>query len=500
MTGREQLLDQHLIFAATASDRALILVDDLGAVTSWNRGAELLTGWPSADMLDQPVDCLYSPEERAENAVEHDREIARQMGQFRKETWIRRRDNSEFLAALHLAALVNSEGRSYGFGYRIEDITDRKAAETELEKAARHLQSILATVPDAMVVVDERGIVISFSSAAERMFGYAAGEVIGRNVNMLMPTKNAELHNSYLQRYLTTGERRIIGIGRMVVGRKADGSEFPMELSVGEALADDHRIFTGFMRDLTEQQRAELELKELQSELIYVSRLSAMGTMASTLAHELNQPLTAIANYLEAASDLIGEPANGTGAMVKEAVGESAKEALRAGAIVRRLREFVARGEIDKRTHRLPNLIEEAARLALVGARERNIRAFYDLDPAADHVVVDRIQIQQVLVNLLRNAMEALEDAEMRDIRISTTPTDDGMVRVTISDSGSGLAPEIADHLFKAFMTTKRDGMGLGLSICRTIIEAHGGRIWHHRTEGGGATFSFTLIAASEDL
>jgi two-component system sensor kinase FixL len=361
------------------------------------------------------------------------------------------------------------------------------------------LQSILATVPDAMVVIDERGIVISFSSAAERLFGYAAAEVIGRNVKMLMPAHDAQRHDSYLQRYIETGERRIIGIGRLVVGRKADGSEFPMELAVGEALTEGHRIFTGFIRDLTRQRRAELKLHELQSELIHVSRLSAMGTMASTLAHELNQPLTAIANYMEAASDLLDAPDEETAELLREAVRESAAEALRAGSIVRRLRAFVARGEVDMQPERLSDLIEEATRLVLVGARERNIRTFYDLDASVDRVVVDRIQIQQVMVNLLRNAVEALADAPARDIHIASAADGDGMVRVSIADTGTGLASQIATQLFKAFSSTKSNGMGLGLSICRTIIEAHGGRIWYEDRPGGGATFHFTLIAAREE-
>jgi two-component system sensor kinase FixL len=499
MTTHDRLLEQHLIFAESAIDRALLLVDDAGVVTSWNRGAELLTGWPAATMIGATIDRLYAPQDQADGIVERDRALARDARYIRKEAWLRRRDGSELLAALNIAALVADDGRSFGFGYRVEDITARRAAETELERSARHLQSILATVPDAMVVIDERGVVMSFSTAAERLFGYPASAVIGRNVSLLMPEGEAGRHDRYIARYLATGERRIIGIGRIVVGRKSDGSEFPMELAIGEAVADGHRIFTGFIRDLTDQQRAELELKELQSELIHVSRLSAMGTMASTLAHELNQPLTAIANYLEAVRDLMDEPTDETGALIHQAVDESAREALRAGAIVRRLRSFVARGEIDKRPHHLPDLIDEAARLALIGAGERHIRTFYDLDPAADVVVVDRVQIQQVLVNLLRNAIEALADAPSRDIRVTTATAPDGMVRVTISDTGPGLADDVVDHLFQAFTTTKRDGMGLGLSISRTIIEAHGGRIWHERGSDGGATFTFTLIAGREE-
>ena len=350
-----------------------------------------------------------------------------------------------------------------------------------------------------MIVIDERGIVMSFSAAAERLFGYAAVDVIGRNVSMLMPPQDADRHDAYIQRYLKTGERRIIGIGRIVVGRKADGTDFPMELSIGEATSEGHPIFTGFVRDLTEQQRAELRLRELQSELIHVSRLSAMGTMASTLAHELNQPLTAIANYLEAGRDLLEDRTAETDEMLREAITESAHEALRAGSIVRRLREFVSRGEVQQRAERLPELIEDASRLALVGARERGVRFFETLDPACGTAVIDRVQIQQVLVNLLRNAVDALADAPVRDVTISTAPAGDALIRVSISDTGPGLDPSIADRLFSAFTTTKSNGMGLGLSICRTIVEAHGGRIWYEPRAEGGAMFHFTLIAAEKE-
>lgn len=494
----QKLIDQHTLFAESAIDRALVLTDAVGMITSWNRGAVLLTGWPQPEMIGSTIDKLYGSAEQGSAIAAADREEARRLRHFRKEVWIPRKDGSEFLAALNVASLIDANGNSHGFGYRVEDITERRAAETELKRSALHVQSILATVPDAMVVIDERGIVISFSSAAERLFGYAAAEVIGQNVKMLMPAHDAQLHDSYLQRYITTGERRIIGIGRIVVGRKADGSEFPMELAVGEALAEGHRIFTGFVRDLTQQRRAEIELHELQSELIHVSRLSAMGTMASTLAHELNQPLTAIANYMEAACVLLSAPDEETIELLREAVRESAAEALRAGSIVRRLRDFVARGEVDMRPEQLSTLVEEATRLALVGARERNIRTFYDLDSSLDLVVVDRIQIQQVLVNLLRNAVEALADAPARDIHISSATDRDGMVRVSIADTGTGLSSQIAEQLFKAFTTTKSSGMGLGLSICRTIIEAHGGRIWYEDRPGGGAMFHFTLIVAKE--
>jgi two-component system sensor kinase FixL len=269
-----------------------------------------------------------------------------------------------------------------------------------------------------------------------------------------------------------------------------------MQLSIGEAGEKGRRVFTGFIRDLTEHERDELRMKELQSELVHVSRLSAMGTMASTLAHELNQPLTALANYLETTRDLLADPDPETVAMVREALDDAAKESLRAGHIVRRLRDFVARGEVEKRVEDLPRMIEEASTLGLMGARERGVRAFFHLDPRATPVLVDRVQIQQVLVNLIRNAVEAMADATKHDLTVTTVAQANGLIRVSVADTGPGISDEVAPQLFEAFVSSKNEGMGLGLSICRTIIEAHGGRIWTEQAPSGGATFHFTLMQA----
>ncbi|WP_448663376.1 PAS domain S-box protein [Sphingomonas sp. CJ20] len=487
------------LFVETATDRALFLLDATGTVLTWNRGAELLTGWSAAEMVGRPGADLYPPADSAAGKPGADLAAAT-VSRLREETWRVRRDGSEFLADVTIAPLHHPDGSLRGFGQIVYDITDRKASESALERSALHLRSILATVPDAMIVIDERGVILSFSAAAERLFGYAEADVTGRNVSMLMPSPDRDRHDNYIARYLTTGERRIIGIGRIVVGQRRDGTAFPMELSVGEASTEGHRIFTGFIRDLTDQQRAELRLKELQSELIHVSRLSAMGTMASTLAHELNQPLTAIANYLEAGRDLLDQGATpDTLEMLREAVDESAKETLRAGNIVRRLRDFVSRGDVDKRVEDLPHLVDEASRLALIGAKERGVRAFYDLDPSVAGVLVDRVQIQQVLVNLVRNAIEAMCDSPVRDVTVASAPDARGMVRVSVADTGPGIDPALAPKLFEAFTSTKDRGMGLGLSICRTIVEAHGGRIWADARPGGGTIFHFTVMGVGTE-
>lgn len=377
----------------------------------------------------------------------------------------------------------------------------RQAQETTNDLLAReaHLQSILDTIPDAMVVIDENGVIGSFSNAAERLFGYTAAEVIGKNVKMLMPSPYRESHDGYLHRYLSTGERRIIGIGRVVVGERRDGSTFPMELAVGEMRSSNRRFFTGFIRDLTERQKTDARLQELQSELVHMSRLTAMGEMASTLAHELNQPLSAIANYLKGLKRLLGSAGSQGSPIVQDALDKASDQAMRAGQIIRRLRDFVAHGETERRIESLSKLIEEASALALVGAKEQGIRVRFQFESGADPVLVDKVQIQQVLLNLLRNAMEAMHGAPQRDLSISTAAAEGNMVMVSVRDTGSGIAEEIASQLFQPFVTTKRQGMGVGLSISRTIIEAHGGRIWVDSKPGEGTTFYFTLRALTKE-
>ena len=363
-----------------------------------------------------------------------------------------------------------------------------------------HLRSILATVPDAMIIIDEKGIILSFSAAAEKMFGYAEEEVIGENVSMLMPSPDRERHDGYLKNYLGTGERKIIGIGRVTTGRRRDGNTFPMELSVGETSVDGNRIFTGFIHDITQRQQVQLTLQDLQSELAHVGRLSEMGTLASSLAHELNQPLTAIANYSQGASDLLAGELDGEKLeMARDALREVASEAIRAGEIVRRMREFLSHGETERRVEHLPQLITEANALALVGTREHGIDVQVRLDPRADEVVVDRVQIQQVLLNLVRNAVEALLDSPTKSLKISSSAEPPGCVTVSVEDTGSGISEDVAPQLFQPFVTSKQTGMGIGLSICRTIVEAHGGRIWCEPARDAGTIFHFTLPAAGED-
>jgi two-component system, LuxR family, sensor kinase FixL len=478
---------------------ALYMLDVEGRVAIWNKGAERLQGWTEREVMGRDAALFYPADAVAMDKPAGDLAAVRGTGRLDEEDWRVRKDGSEFLASVSISALHDESGALRGFAKIVRDITDQRATEVALKANEEHLRSILSTVPDAMVVIDEHGLILSFSAAAEQLFGYTEAEVVGTAVSRLMPPEDGDGQDDFVSRYLRTGQRPSAGAGRAVFAMKKDGTVFPMELSVGEAVTRGQRIFTGFVRDLTERRETEARMQSLQSELIHVSRVSAMGTMASTLAHELNQPITAVANYMEGARALLLDPDPEQMPMIREALGDAAKEAMRAGEIVRRLRDFVARGEVAKTIVALPELIDETATLALMGAREKGVLARFDIDPLASPVLADRVQIQQVLINLIRNALDAMSGSERREVLVTSRADQPGFVRVSVADTGPGILGDVADRLFTAFVSTKTEGMGLGLSICRTIVEAHGGKIWVEPRPGGGSQFHFTLMRAEED-
>ncbi len=483
-----------------ATTYAIYMLDPSGRVTIWNRGAERIKGWTEAEIIGCDFSRFYSPDDVVAGKPQKDLAHASAFGRLEEEGWRIRKDGSEFLAHVTITALRDDTGALRGFGKVIRDITDNKAAEAAVARREHHLRSILATVPDAMIVMDERGIVSSFSAAAERLFGYGQAEVVGQNVGMLIPETQAQRHDDTLWTHQDTAVRQIVGTIRVERAVRKNGTTFPIELAVGEASIAGERIFTGFLRDLTRRQETERRVRELQSELVHVSRVSAMGTMASTLAHEINQPLTAIANYLETTRAMIADSGDPLLVDITEALELAAAQSLRAGNIVRRLRTFVKGRDTGFQAERLDELVEEATSLGLLGAHQAGVKVTMTIAAGLDRVMVDRVQIQQVLVNLVRNSIQAMAASARKELTIETTPDNHGWVRVTVADTGAGLDPEIRDHLFEAFATTKEDGMGLGLSICRTIVEAHGGRIWAEGVADGGTAFHFCLpLAGASD-
>jgi two-component system, LuxR family, sensor kinase FixL len=489
----------RLAAIVASSDDAIVAKTLEGIVTDWNHGAEVIFGFSADEIIGRPIATLLPLGHEDEGAAIQQR-IKRGERIEHFETQRRRKDGEIIDVSLTISPLWDGSGRLIGASKVARDITAAKRSQVALAEREAHLQSVLDTVPDAMVVIDPQGVMQSFSTTAERLFGYRPDDVIGRNVSMLMPSPYREQHDSYLARYLSSGERRIIGIGRLVVGQRKDGSTFPMELSVGEVRSGERRFFTGFVRDLTERQQTQKRLQELQGELIHMSRFTALGEMASTLAHELNQPLSAIANYLKGGRRLLAGGETGALPMVHDALERAIEQTLRAGQIIRRLRDFVSRGESTRQLENLPKLIEEASALALVGVKETGVRVSFNLDPRAEYAFADKIQIQQVLLNLIRNAVEAMQDSVARQLTLSTRQLDVETVQISVADTGSGISEEIAAELFRPFITTKADGMGVGLSISRTIIEAHSGRLWAEPNPVGGTIFHLTLKANIEEL
>lgn len=484
--------NSRLAAIVASSEDAIVAKTLEGIVTDWNAGAETIFGYSAQEMIGKPVSLLLPPGQENEGASILDR-LRRGERVEHFETRRRCKNGDIIDVSLTVSPLWDHDGRMIGASKVARDITSAKRAQTALAEREAHLQSVLDTVPDAMIIIDPRGIMESFSATAERQFGYRADEVIGRNVSMLMPSPYREQHDTYLKRYLTTGERRIIGIGRLVVGQRKDGSTFPMELSVGEVRSGQRRTFTGFIRDLSEREASQKRLQDLQGELIHMSRFSALGEMASTLAHELNQPLSAVANYLKGGRRLLAGNQPEAVRMAREAMEKATEQALRAGQIIRHLRDFVARGESERQLENVAKLIEEASALALVGFKETGVRVSYALDPQAEFVFADKIQIQQVLLNLIRNAVEAMQESPTRELVVASRHVNENTVEVSVADTGSGIAEEIAAQLFQPFVTTKRQGMGVGLSISRTIVESHGGRLWVEPNPVGGTIFRLTL-------
>ena len=478
----------------SATEYAICLLDPQGRLVIWNIGAERLFGWREDEIVSHFHDLLYTDDERLAGHAADEMAISQKEGRFAGRRWQARRDGSSFLADVVLTRIDGPKGELIGYGKVIRDVTQDEADAAAIEAREMHLHSILATVPDAMIVIDEHGVIQSFSSAAQTLFGYQEAEVVGRNVAMLMPSSQRDALDIYLGRNRSVGDRRVIGDARRVFGRRKDGSTFAHELSVGEAIGGGRRVFTGFIRDLTERESSDARLQDLQSDLLHISRVSAVGTMAATLAHELNQPLTALTNYVQSAAAILVDADTGPNALVRQALGEAGTEALRAGAIVRRLREFIARGELDRTIEPVGNLIADAKALGLADARLNGIRVTTEIGDETWAALVDRVQIQQVLVNLIRNAIEAIPASVDGLIRIIVERQGETLL-FSIADNGQGLTPEIGGTIFDAFVSTKARGMGLGLSICRTIIEAHGGRIWCESPATGGTAFHFTLPA-----
>ena len=367
--------------------------------------------------------------------------------------------------------------------------TDRQA------RAAQELLALLDAAVDAIIVIDSRGYIETFNHAAEQLFGFGAADVVGQNVSVLMPEPDRSAHDGYLRRYLSTGEARIIGIGREVRARRSDGAIFPASLAVGRIAGEPPR-FVGFIRDISERVAAERAAVQAQERLTHVARLSTMGEMAAGLAHEINQPLAAITTYAQACQRLLAQVPSADAEDIRESLAQISRQALRAGEVIRRLRNFVANRDVRHEPIRCNRLIDDLVSLARPDLRAHDVQLKLEVEPQLPEVMADAVQLQQVLINLFRNAIDATlqSGTTPREITLRAASTADG-VEISVHDHGPGVEPGALDKLFNPFFTTKTHGTGLGLAISRTIVQAHGGKLAYRPEPDDGACFHFTLPA-----
>lgn len=365
--------------------------------------------------------------------------------------------------------------------------------------SAAVLGALLDAAVDAIVMIDSDGSIVTFNRAAERLFGYAQDEVLGEPVQVLMPEPYRGEHPGYLRRYLETGEKRIIGIGREAQGRNRDGRVFPVWLSIGEAGAGRERCFVAIIRDLTDQRVAEEERHELEARLAHVGRHSLMGEMAAGITHEINQPLSAIVTYSHAAQRLLDNPVTDREALMKACAGIGA-QAHRASQVIENLRNFIRNRDVEKELCDLNRVIDDAMMLVLTDTNRAGIAVKTDFAAGLPRVEANAIQLQQVLLNLTHNAVDAMQSVAQRakGLTIRTYAPRTGEGAFEVRDHGPGVSPRLGEAIFRPFVTTKTQGLGVGLAISRTIIHNHGGRLTYNDAPGGGAVFTAALPAATE--
>ncbi len=376
--------------------------------------------------------------------------------------------------------------------------SERPAADSH-SYAAPEWKALLDAAVDAIIVIDHRGRIETFNSAAEVIFGFSAQDVLGKNVSLLMPEPYRSGHDGYIRNYLETGNAKIIGLGREVQGKRQSGSIFPIGLSVGEIPTDYQPKFVGIIQDITDRKRSEEEIHHIRERLSQFGRLSTLGEMAAGLAHELNQPLTAIATYTQACQRLI-ESGQSDDDEILATLKKCDAQAQRAGDVIRRLRQFVQKRELGRQEVSCEDLIHDLAALAEVDARNNRIPLTIDVAEGLPKIMVDTIQIQQVILNLIRNGIDAMLEADQKNkgISVSVTKFEDQQIRIAVTDHGSGITKQAEKKIFEPFFTTKSSGLGLGLAICQSIIASHGGVLSFTKNPSGGTTFQFTLHVGPE--
>ncbi len=356
------------------------------------------------------------------------------------------------------------------------------------------LDVLMNVALDAIIMIDSKGKILRFSRAAQELFDYTAEEVCGRNVSMLMPDPHRSKHDEYIERYLDTGQARVIGLVREETGVKSDGSTFPLNLAVGEVKGDEGRQFISIIHDLSEKRAGEEKVRQLEEQLLHADRLVILGELTAGIAHEINQPLTAIAAYADAGRHLVQRSSGGNPDNFYVICEKIAEQSRRAAEVVQRLRKLVQTGSVSKARHDINKIIRNTILLFDYEIKKRILKLEYFPAAGIDILYVDDIQIQQILINLVKNGLDAINAIGQKEGRITIHVKKIGkVVAIAVQDNGSGVAQADRRHLFESFFTTKPKGVGLGLSICKNIAAAHGGNLRYESPVEGGSRFTLTL-------
>lgn len=477
-------------------DTPIVILNYEGEIVRFNSACERLTGFTAAEALGRKVwDFLILDEEipavrEVFNKTRATRHPSRYVNYWKTKTGGRR------LIEWSNTMLRNTRGEAVYVLASGVDITEARARETALNDSQAFLRSIIDASPVAVITADEQGRILNFSKKAEQCFGYLERDVIGRNVSMLMPDPDRSSHDGYLRRYLTTGEAKLIGNSRVVNAVRRNNEEFPAYLHVTE-FQDERRLFVGFIEDISEQKATETRLAETRQQLHHAGRVGAMGEMATSIAHELNQPLTAAASLAEAVKlTLEGADCRGLHRDVIKELREAVGEIQRASEIIRQMRDFVRKRKSDKRPHEVNKVVEEACAIALIGAESQGIKVATNFGANVGEAFIDRIQIQQVMTNLIRNAIDAMQESREKQLTISTSKSN-GQIEVRVEDTGIGIPDDVRRRLFEPFVTSKREGTGIGLAISKSIIDAHQGEITGEANDTVGSVFVLRVPAGA---
>ncbi|MBV8100421.1 MAG: PAS domain S-box protein [Verrucomicrobia bacterium] len=426
------------------------------------------------------------PEDR-ETVYQAVNEALKGSGDYDSEYRVKQGDKMRWIAARGRVEFVEHQAvRVRGV---LLDITLRKQAE-------ERFRLVVEAAPNAMIMVNAEGKIDLINAEVEAVFGYTRQELIGRPVEILVPDRFRSEHPSHRREYLGDPRVRAMGAGRELFGRRKDGSEVPVEIGLSPLHTSAGLFVLASIVDITERRDTELESARQRNELAHLSRVGLLGELSVSLAHELNQPLTAILGNTQAAQLLLAEGAVDHDEL-SQILSEIVQESKRAGEVIRRLRALLRKGETRRVPLDMNQVVENVMKLMRSDLINQHVTIDVELAPDLPLVDGDEIQLQQVLLNLVVNACDAMAQVEAlnRGLAISTELAGSKAVRVSVADHGCGIPPEKVEGIFEPFFTTKETGTGLGLAVCRTIITAHGGKLWAANNPGSGATVQFTLPA-----